>query len=240
MTIPRNIATTKTMSWRFLLGRIPLPMLALAASHGVYSFGTLYMPWYFALISALAFEATYVGLAVAELHSSEERGRARNISIGAVVVSILYNAVAAYFHRNPEALVNMAWYAEAGLALLHAAPLATVAYLVASLLLHSETMPIVNIQTTVKTLTTRPVSMRRAMMAPKQAHFPAPHRVNIGPLTTIDTKSDDPRAADVRRLRDIDKLTYKEIALHIGLSSRQSAQNLYKHGRTYAPRKDAQ
>lgn len=129
--------TTK-YSWRWWLGRLPLPMLALAASHGVYSFGTLYMPWYFALISALAFELTYVGLAVAELATDTERIRARNISIGAVVVSILYNAVAAYFHRNPSALIDMRWYAEAAMAVLHAAPLATVAYLVASLLLHSD------------------------------------------------------------------------------------------------------
>ena len=126
--------------WRFILGRLPLPMLALAASHGVYSFGTLYMPWYFALISAAAFELTYVGLAVANLQTDDERRRARNISVGAVVVSILYNAVAAYFHRNPSTLVDMRWQAEAGLALLHAAPLATVAYLVASLLLHSESV----------------------------------------------------------------------------------------------------
>jgi hypothetical protein len=131
----------KRYGWRWLLGRLPLPMLALAASHGVYSFGTLYMPWYFALISALAFELTYCGLAVAELHSTDERKRARNISVGAVVVSILYNAVAAYFHRNPTALVDMPWYAEVALAFLHAAPLATVAYLVASLLLHSEALP---------------------------------------------------------------------------------------------------
>lgn len=128
----------KHIPWRWILGRLPLPMLALAASHGVYSFGKLYMPWYFALISAAAFELTYCGLAVAELSGDGERRRARNISIGAVVVSILYNAVAAYFHRNPSTLIDMRWQAEAGLALLHAAPLATVAYLVASLLLHSD------------------------------------------------------------------------------------------------------
>lgn len=131
-------SATSMINWRYILGRLPMPMLALAASYGVYMFGLLFMPWYFSAISASAFEATYIGLAVAQLRTDEERLRARNISVGAVVVSILYNAAAAYFHRNPDVLVGMPWFAELALAFLHAAPLATLAYLVAALLLHSD------------------------------------------------------------------------------------------------------
>ena len=134
MTLPE----TGAINWRYILGRLPMPMLALAASYGVYMFGLLFMPWYFSAISASAFEATYIGLAVAQLKTDEERLRARNISLGAVAVSILYNAAAAYFHRSPEVLVDMPWFAELALAFLHAAPLATLAYLVAALLLHSD------------------------------------------------------------------------------------------------------
>ena len=39
--------------------------------------------------------------------------------------------------RRPDLLVGLPWWADVGLALLHGAPLAVVAYLVADLLLHS-------------------------------------------------------------------------------------------------------
>jgi DNA-binding NarL/FixJ family response regulator len=47
--------------------------------------------------------------------------------------------LAGLFHRNPALLSKgLDWYAELGLAVLHGAPLAWVAYLVADLLLHKE------------------------------------------------------------------------------------------------------
>lgn len=125
-------------AWKILLGIAPMPMLALVASYGVYEFGLLFMPWYFALIGATAFETVYLGLAVQRLRSDEARNRARNISRGAVAVSILYVAVAAYVKRNPGVLAGMPWYGEVALALLHSTPLATLNYLVAQLLLHED------------------------------------------------------------------------------------------------------
>lgn len=123
--------------WRAFLARLPLPMLALAASYGVYSFAGLFVPLWVAVVQAAAFELVYIGLAVQPGLDEKARRRATAISVGAVVVSILYNTLAGLFHRNPAWLAAMPWYAEAGLAVLHGAPLAWVAYLVSDLLLHS-------------------------------------------------------------------------------------------------------
>lgn len=125
-------------SWRGFLARLPLPMLALSASYGVYSFALLFVPHWVAVTQAAAFELTYIGLAVQPLMRDDARRRATSISIGAVLVSILYNTLAGLFHRNPTWLVDMWTPYEIGLALLHGAPLAWVAYLVADLLLHTD------------------------------------------------------------------------------------------------------
>jgi hypothetical protein len=127
--------------WREGLARLPLPMLAFSASYGVYSFACLYVPEWVAVSQAAAFELTYIGLAVTRGLSEQQRKRATAISMGAVVVSILYNSLAGLFHRNPDLLKGLDWYLEAGLALLHGAPLAWVGYLVADLLLHSNEKP---------------------------------------------------------------------------------------------------
>lgn len=225
----------RKITWRFVLGRLPLPMLALAASHGVYSFGRLYMPWYFAFISAAAFELTYVGLAVAELHSDEERKRARNISIGAVAVSILYNAVAAYAHRNPAMLVANRWQVEVTLALLHAAPLATVAYLVASLLLHSDAQPESRNQflSTPPHVAPRILSIKR----PQSMLAQRPERLLVAPRqqrkrrkqSIEDVQKDltlDDRALEIIRLRDEEQLTFTQIGERYGFT-RQAASAIY-------------
>lgn len=123
--------------WRAFLARLPLPMLALAASYGVYEFARLFVPAWVAIVQAAAFELTYIGLAVQQGMHAEQRQRATAISIGAVVVSILYNTIAGLLHRNPEWVEAAPWSAEVALAVLHGAPLAWVAYLVADLLLHS-------------------------------------------------------------------------------------------------------
>ncbi len=112
-------------------------MLALAASWGVYSFAALYVPEPVAIIQAAAFELTYIGLAVTRDLDDRQRRRATAISVGAVVVSILYNSLDGLFHRNPVWLSGLPWYAEVIGAVLHGAPLAAVAYFVADLLLHS-------------------------------------------------------------------------------------------------------
>lgn len=133
-----RVSLLSAINWRMVLARAPLPMLALAASYGVYSFALLFVPWWVAVIQAAAFELTYVGLAVTRGLTADQRKRATAISIGAVVTSIVYNTLAGWFHRQP-ALLNDArpesWLA---FAILHGAPLAWVAYLVADLLLHTD------------------------------------------------------------------------------------------------------
>jgi len=125
--------------WRLLLSRAPLPMLALAASYGVYSYALLFVPLWVAIVQACAFETTYIGLAVTQNLDANTRRRATTISVGAVVASIIYNTLSAWFYRQPQLLENASALAWLALALLHGAPLAWVAYLVSDLLLHSAT-----------------------------------------------------------------------------------------------------
>jgi hypothetical protein len=134
--MPHN-PSTKRIDWRGVLARLPLPMLALAASYGVYSFALLFVPPIVAGVQAAAFELTYIGLAVTQSLDGAQRKRATTISIGAVVASIVYNTLAGWFHRQPDLLTaggDLAWLM---FAILHGAPLAWVAYLVSDLLLHS-------------------------------------------------------------------------------------------------------
>jgi hypothetical protein len=130
--------TNLTQNWRGLLAGLPLPMLALAASYGVYSFAQLFVPQWVAVIQAAAFELVYIGLAVLIGLDERQRRRAGAISIGAVVVSILYNSLAGLFHRRPELLNALPWWGDAILSVFHGLPLALVAYFVADLLLHRD------------------------------------------------------------------------------------------------------
>jgi hypothetical protein len=125
------------IDWRGVLARLPLPMLALAASYGVYSFALLFVPPWVAITQAAAFELTYVGLAVTQELTDPQRKRATGISIGAVAASIIYNTLAGWFHAQPQLLEHATAIAWLCLAILHGAPLAWVAYLVADLLLHT-------------------------------------------------------------------------------------------------------
>ena len=124
-------------NWRGVLARLPLPMLALAASYGVYSFAALFVPQWVAVVQAAAFELTYIGLAVVQGLDSAGRRRATSISVGAVITSVLYNTLAGWFHRQPQLLASASPEAWLCFAILHGAPLAWVAYLVADLLLHT-------------------------------------------------------------------------------------------------------
>ena len=128
----------RSINWRSIFGTLPLPMLALAASWGVYSFNLLFVPQWVAIISAAAYELTYVGLAVIVNLDTPQRRRAGHISVGAVVVSILYNSLAGLFHRRPELLAALPWWGDGILSIFHGLPLALVAYFVADLLLHRE------------------------------------------------------------------------------------------------------
>lgn len=119
--------------WRAVLSRAALPMLALAASYGVYQYARLYVPDWVAFVQAAAFELTYLGLAVAQ---GVDARRARRISAGAVVTSIIYNTLAGLFHRVPLDAFALPLAGELAFAALHGLPLAWVAYLVADLMLH--------------------------------------------------------------------------------------------------------
>jgi DNA-binding CsgD family transcriptional regulator len=125
-------------NWRGFLARLPLPMLALAASYGVYDFTRLFVPVWVAIVQAAAFEATYIGLASYDSLNDEGRKRARLISGGAVAASVVYNTLAGVFHRQPALLtsVESVWWGALILAALHGVPLALVAYFVADLILH--------------------------------------------------------------------------------------------------------
>lgn len=139
MDIYQHRTIERVINWRLFLARLPLPMLALAASYGVYSFALLFVPQAVAMIQAAAFELTYIGLAVTQGLNIDQRKRATLISVGAVVASIVYNTLSGWFYRQPELLSGATPVAWLMLAILHGAPLAWVAYLVADLLLHSET-----------------------------------------------------------------------------------------------------
>src|SRR6185369_3662555 len=92
---------------------------------------------------------TYIGLAVTLNLDASTRRRATTISVGAVVASIIYNTLSAWFYRQPQLLEQASAIAWLALALLHGAPLAWVAYLVSDLLLHSATptTPVVQMKT---------------------------------------------------------------------------------------------
>lgn len=123
--------------WRSLFAALPLPMLALAASYGVYNFARLFVPAWVAVIQAAAFELVYIGMAVTPLTPAQRR-RATLIALGAVVVSMAYNSLDGLFHRRPGLLADTPLWADVLLALLHGVPLAALAYLVSDLLLHRQ------------------------------------------------------------------------------------------------------
>lgn len=130
-----------TIPWRAVLAALPLPMLALAASYGVYEFAKLFVPPWVAVVQAAAFELTYIGLAVLQGLDERQRRRAGVIALGAVVTSIIYNTLAGWFHRQPGLLAGASPIADLMLAVLHGAPLAWVAFLVSDLLLHRQGEP---------------------------------------------------------------------------------------------------
>jgi len=125
----------KDIDWRSWIGRGALPLLALSAAWGVYQYNLLFVPWWVAACSALAFEAVYVALAIAP--TANDR-RALAVALAAVGVSVAYNTLSALFHRRPELLDAPPIWADVALAALHGVPLAMVAYNVAALLLHSQ------------------------------------------------------------------------------------------------------
>jgi DNA-binding CsgD family transcriptional regulator len=110
-------------------------MLALSAAYGVWAFNALFLPEPFALISASAFELVYISLSIARVH---ERRKATLVAASAVAVSVVYNSMSGLFHLRPALLIDTPLWADITLSILHGAPLAVSAYLVADLLLHNQ------------------------------------------------------------------------------------------------------
>lgn len=117
---------------------LPLPMLGLPAAYGVYFFATHFAPQWVAMIEAAAFELVYIGLASMQGLSDKQKKYARNVSVGAVLVSVLYNTLASAFHRQPEMLDAMhpIWFWT--LSIMHGSPLAILAYFMADLIFHQK------------------------------------------------------------------------------------------------------
>lgn len=187
--------TFNRAAWRGILAVLPLPTLALAASYGVWSFNSMYLPFWFAVISAASFELVYLGLAVAQLERPQRR-KATAISVGAVVVSVVYNTLSGLAHRQPEWFTNLPWYYEWGLALIHGAPLAIVAYLVSDLLIHQDV--------------TRPDTTRLGLDAvsyarvPAQMEYPEPIQVDDVPDVIALSNETLPRKPETFNLARLD------------------------------------
>lgn len=158
------------MTWRTTLARAPLPLLALSAAWGVFQFQQVFTPWYVAALSALAFESVYLVLAFVPTRDTR---RATVIAVAAVAVSVVYNTLSSLFHIRPALLTDRPLWSDVVLAVLHGAPLAIVAYAVASLLLHSDTgrhsapeadTPTMEQNVTVQVLNAPPVLSRTAQV----------------------------------------------------------------------------
>lgn len=128
-------------NWRGFLARLPLPMLGLAASYGVYRFALLFVPGWVAVITASSFEFVYIGLAVYDKFDAKGRQSALYVSLAAVVTSILYNVLDGFFHRRPDLLAGLPWWGDLLLSVVHGAPLAVLAFLVSRLVMHPASAP---------------------------------------------------------------------------------------------------
>lgn len=134
--------TSKLSTFQKWAPIVPLPLLGIPASYGVYHFALQFVPQWVAVVEAGAFEATYIGLAAANSLPKELRGQATRISWGAVWVSVIYNTIAGALSREPELFDRLQSADTFGavlfwlLALVHGAPLAVLAYLVSDLHIH--------------------------------------------------------------------------------------------------------
>jgi len=118
-----------------LLPRLPLPMLGLPASYGVYYFSSHFLPTGMAIVEGAGFELIYIGLSVKEL-SGHKLDLAHKVMIAAVIVSVIYNSIAGFIHFNPEVMKQVPIIWKVALSIIHGAPLAILGYFIARLTLH--------------------------------------------------------------------------------------------------------
>lgn len=129
------------LTW--LAPRLAIVALSLVSAYEVYRFLLWFLPEWLAMIGASAFELVYIALVVIPYGDDKQKGRGTNLSRVAVAVSVVYTFIAGYSHLDPEwmqwvmgATDDMAIWFKLGIALLHAVPLATMAYAVSGLVLH--------------------------------------------------------------------------------------------------------
>lgn len=133
--------TEPSINWTAVLSILPLPMLGLAASFGVYFFSTRFVPEWVAIGEAMAFELTYIGLAASRAISGAKYKRARWVSMAAVGVSVIYNTLAAALHLHPEVMdilkpTQNGFWPGVGfwvVSMLHGAPLAILGFFISEL-----------------------------------------------------------------------------------------------------------
>ncbi len=117
-----------------LVAKIALPLLAFPASYCVYVFAQEFVPFWVAIIEAAAFELTYIGLALIGNMNTNQRTLAKNVSVGAVVISIIYATIAAAIHLQPGIMNGISGYLFWGAAALYGTPLALLGYHLSKLL----------------------------------------------------------------------------------------------------------
>lgn len=123
-----------------IFSALPLVMLGISASYGVFHFATHFIPTWVAVVEAMAFEATYIRLGLLSALNENEKALATRVSLGAVAVSVLYNTIAGAMYVYPELLESLTpngggWWSLLFWVVcsLHGAPLAVLAYNVSKL-----------------------------------------------------------------------------------------------------------
>lgn len=144
---PQVSSRSSRVDWKVILPVLPLPMLGLAASYGVYYFALQFAPQFVAIGEAAAFELTYIGLAAMKNLTDRQAVVARRVSLGAVAVSVIYNTFAGVIHFRPDILTDLV--GEGGflnidpallwiVAIIHGSPMAILAFFVADLIFHQK------------------------------------------------------------------------------------------------------
>lgn len=137
-TSSRKTTVKKRIDFIKLLQSSSLPMLGLAASYGVFVFASHFFPPIVAIIEAGAFELTYIGLATMKGLSEKQKMTARNVAVGALVTSIVYNTLAGALIMEPSIFDDLNPFSFWLVAIVHGAPLAVLAYFVSTLVFNSK------------------------------------------------------------------------------------------------------
>lgn len=116
-----------------VMATMPLAMLGLAASFGVYHFAQNFVPMPFAIAEAAAFEVTYISLARLRFLSTAQKQQAERVAMGAVFVSVVYNSLSAWSYINPTLFNSLDWSIQLILSITHGLPIAILAYQVSRL-----------------------------------------------------------------------------------------------------------